>query len=587
MDTNILNDDFKKIYQNALNNLSKYNRTFLTSDILLLEMFNTLGTTTRYILSEYDVTKNELLIEIEKIIIISKNNSTASLIDELFQYAINQNKDQPNYKITDTDIFLSFLRFKNCIANFILERIGIDTSDALEEINQLLNGDKTYEATINNDAFEFVDNITTLVKENKVNPFFGRENYINRINEILCRKTKNNPLLIGNAGVGKTSLVEGLAMYYYKNNPSINILSLNLTSVLSGSKYRGDFEKKLNEVINLLKNNSNYILFIDEIHNIISTGNSEGSLDCANILKPILTKGEIRIIGATTLEEYYKYFEGDKALNRRFQNVFIKEPSIDDTKQILLNIKAVYEDYHNTKISDKIINYIVDQTHHKIINRSFPDKAIDVLDDALTINKIKQKRYVTYKDIDDSISKILGIEQKESYNFKYKELEKYHDELNIQNDRNNICVINYNGTKNDLNNLKNDILNGFSITNEMMLEIDLNNYNESFFLTSLIGSPKGYVGYNDGGLIYEHIIKNPMSLIIFYNIENCIYEIKKFVINLTSNKKVMDQKNRTIDLSKTIFVIQNDTNNIGKSIGFNNTNKKSLNQIKYDLSLNN
>ena len=240
-------------------------------------------------------------------------------------------------------------------------------------------------------------NLTEKAKNNELDPVIDRENIVNRLIEILCRRTKNNPILIGKAGVGKTAIVEELARLIEKEQvpnkiSNKKIISLDMASAVSGTKYRGEFEERMKKIIKELEDNDDIILFIDEIHTLVGAGGAEGAIDASNILKPALARGKIRCIGATTYDEYKKFIEKDSALDRRFQKITVNEPSLSETKDILLKLKPIYEKYHNVKIDNKIVESIIDLSEKYIYDRSRPDKCIDILDEVCSKVSIKENR---------------------------------------------------------------------------------------------------------------------------------------------------------------------------------------------------
>ena len=306
-------------------------------------------------------------------------------------------------------------------------------------------------------------NINNKVKNNEVDPVIGREKEINKLEEILCRRTKNNPLLIGAPGVGKTAIVEGLATLI--ENDSVpdklsgkKIISLDMASAVAGTKYRGEFEERMKKILEEIEENEEIILFIDEIHTLIGAGGAEGAIDASNILKPALARGNIRCIGATTIDEYKKHFEKDKALDRRFQIINVEEPTIEETKNILYKLKPLYEEYHHVKLSNDIIDKIITLTEKYIYNRYRPDKQIDVLDEVCS--KVGIRKCNNYDKIHNNLKEIrdkkeLYIKEnniKKAYEYKIKET-KY---KNIVSNKNEIKEVNIEDIANVITN-KTDI----------------------------------------------------------------------------------------------------------------------------------
>ena len=282
-------------------------------------------------------------------------------------------KDNNNGIVTVEHLLAGLLDVGEGIAIRIFISMNLDLDNMYDEFTS-----KIYEKNNKSEKKLLIEqlgvNLNKLAKAKEIDPVIGREEEINKIEEILCRRTKNNPLLLGAPGVGKTAIIEHLAVLIEngevpRNLQNKQIISLDMASAVAGTKYRGEFEERMRKIIEEIENNQNIILFIDEIHTLIGAGGAEGAIDASNILKPALARGKIRCIGATTTEEYKKHFEKDKALDRRFQTVSIEEPSIEKTKNILYKLKPIYEEYHNVKINNSIIDDIINLTEKYIYNR--------------------------------------------------------------------------------------------------------------------------------------------------------------------------------------------------------------------------
>ncbi|MDE6013946.1 MAG: AAA family ATPase, partial [Anaeroplasmataceae bacterium] len=425
-----------------------------------------------------------------------------------------------------------------------------------------------------NSELSFVRNITKEAKNNELDHFVDRSDYLKRLDVIVHRKYKNNPLLIGNAGVGKTAIVEGYAKKLVEEKSDISILALNLTSMLAGTRYRGDFEERFDKFVKEIASKKNVIIFIDEIHTIIGAATTDGNLDVANMLKPLLARNGIKLIGATTLEEYHKTIEKDKALARRFQTVFINEPTIEETKEILHGIKSDYEKYHQVKLSEEVLDYLILESDRAIVNKYRPDKCIDILDDMLSLAHILKKETVTVDDVDKAIQTYIGNKmKKEGYSFEYPVLEKY--EWLYRNhllEEKPLLKLKYKGSKQGLDSLVADCKNIFNIGNEGVLMLDLDGYKESFMLSSLVGAPPGYVGYEDEGILSKHILAYPASILVFKNFNSASINIQSFIINLVSTGFFTDQKSRLITLNNVIVIVEGIEEK--QSIGFNHATIK-------------
>lgn len=466
------------------------------------------------------------------------------------------------------------LKEYDTVAYVVLEKLGLDIEELKRDIEEIFSFDEAKEKE--NIPYPFLINLST---SQKIHPFVLRNNYIEKIKYILSKKQKNNPLLIGNAGVGKTAIVEGLSEIL----KDVSIYQLDLGSIVAGTKYRGELEEKLTKAMEYIKRKK-AILFIDEIHNIVGAGSNDGSLDIANILKPYLSRSDIKLIGATTLDEYYRYIDKDKALSRRFQNVFIDEPTEKETYVILKEIKASYEEYHNVKYSDQILQEIIEKSKLYLVRRSFPDKAIDVMDEIGTRKKSSNKSFS--KLIDETIEDLTGIknltlERLKKVELNYPSLKpkylQFIKKKEFEVNTNNLAFAMVNSDFN-VEYLIEDLYKLFAFKKEMYLEIDLENYIDYASINNLIGSTKGYVGYEQGGILSEHILKYPLSLVYFKNIKSAHPSINQFIKSLLKKNHFLDNKGRTIYLTNTIFLL--DTDKIkNKEIGFINENKKSSKNI--------
>lgn len=576
-----LNTRAKGIMDLARRYSNEHNVSTMGSEYLILAMYDTEDSLCHFLFGEYDIEREEIVEKTEEIFILRKrdgeyNKSLEAILNQASIIAGDKH-------VSEEHLFMSILMNKNTIAASILQALGLDIDDLIEDVKEIYDFDSN-----STDELSFVRNITKMAKNNELACFVERSNYLNRMNIIMNRRYKNNPLLIGNAGVGKTALVEGYAMKLVKENVDLTILSLNLTAMLAGTRYRGDFEERFNKFVHEIATRKNVAIFIDEIHTIMGAATTEGNLDVANMLKPFLARNDIKVIGATTLEEYHKTIESDKALQRRFQPIFIAEPSLDETKVIMKGIKEDYEKYHNVSISDENLDYLIEQSNKKILRRFRPDKCIDILDDCLSYSHILNKESVSISDIDRAIEGSIGLNDNTDRAFAFKELYKLKWLYNMDLlDKSPLIKINYEGTNDGLGLLKDDFLAMFNIGYESALEIDLNGYKDSFMLASLIGAPPGYVGYQDEGILCKHILEYPMSLIVFKGFDKACGGIKSFILNMLYRGEFIDQRGRTINLSNVVLIIEGMNNK--KAVGFNNidSNDNLFDEyIKYSININ-
>ncbi len=372
----------------AKNEMMKLNHPYVGSEHLLLAILSTNNSVSKS-LKKYNITYEVFYNEVLKI--MGKGSKPTSwylytpLLKKIIENASFDSKEKKDKEVTLEQLFISLLEEGDGVAIRLLIGMNIDIDLIYEDFanKYLVKKIKKDNNLLVND---FSVNFNKRVQDGEIDPVIGRDVEVNRLIEILSRRTKNNPILIGEAGVGKTAIVEELSRRIVEGKvPKFlcnkRILSVSISSLVSGTKYRGEFEERINKILKEIEANQNIIMFIDEIHTIVGAGGAEGAIDASNILKPSLARGKIRIIGATTYDEYKKYIEKDRALDRRFQKVIVLEPDNLKTKNMLKSLKPIYESYHSVSISDEIVDYIVDMAERYIKNRKNPDKSIDILDE--------------------------------------------------------------------------------------------------------------------------------------------------------------------------------------------------------------
>ena len=456
---------------------------------------------------------------------------------------------------------------------------------------------------------EFLINLNDQVKDNKIDKIIGRKKEIDRLIQILCRRNKNNPLLVGESGVGKTAIAEGLAYLVSKNSvPTIMsgviVYSLDIAALIAGTKYRGDFEKRLKSVLSFLSNQNNPILFIDEIHTIIGAGSaSGGSLDVSNLLKPALGKGEIRCIGSTTFQEYRGIFNQNQALSRRFQKIDVVEPSFDECEEILMGIKDIYEDYHSVKYTDESIKSAVELSSKYINDRFLPDKAIDVVDETgalLNINRKNDKEInVSKSDIEATIAKITKIPEQSITSNDKKSLKNIETNLKrviFGQDKavetlSNAIKLSRVGLRDENKTIGSFLFTGptgvgkTEISKQLseilgieLIRFDMSEYMERHTVSRLIGAPPGYVGFDQGGLLTEAIVKSPHCVLLLDEIEKAHPDIFNILLQVMDAGVLTDNNGRKSDFRNVILIM---TTNIGaellskRNIGFSKTTNES------------
>lgn len=582
-------------------------------------------------------------------------------------------------------ILLALMKESDCIAAKILQSLSVNFQRLYSDIMNMLGeneqadnsnpmmGMQMKSAKSKKSATPTLDqysrDLTQMAKENKFDPIIGRYKEIERVIQILSRRTKNNPCLIGEPGVGKTAIAEGLAQKIVECNVpetlrNKRLVTLDLSAMVAGSKYRGEFEERIKKSLEEVRNDGNIILFIDEMHTIIGAGAAEGAIDASNILKPSLARGEIQLIGATTLEEYRKHIEKDAALERRFQIVKVEEPTEEETMQILKGLKDKYEAHHNVKIDKSAIEAAVKMSSRYITDRYLPDKAIDLIDEAAS--KVRLKMFTTPPEIKKLENKINELEKEKESVIKTEEYEKAgvikqkQSELNAKLDKlktkwedknskstqvvneNDIADIVSNWTgipvkklaeeesqrlrnmeellhkriigqnqaveavskairrgrvglkdpkrpigsflflgptgvgKTELTKALAEVLFG---NDDSMIRVDMSEYMEKHSTAKLIGSPPGYVGYEEGGQLSEKVRRKPYSVILFDEVEKAHPDVFNMLLQVLDDGHITDSQGRRVDFKNTVIIM---TSNIGarniiepKKLGFTNNFDKA------------
>ena len=456
---------------------------------------------------------------------------------------------------------------------------------------------------------EFLINLNELASNSKIDKLIGRSEEIERIIQILARRTKNNPLLVGESGVGKTAIAEGLAHLLNENEvpeflQESTLYSLDIGALIAGTKYRGDFEKRLKSVLSFLDNENNPILFIDEIHTIIGAGSaSGGSLDVSNLLKPALGKGKLRCIGSTTFQEYRGVFNQNQALSRRFQKIDVMEPSAEDCVQILEGLKGNYESHHNVKYSYESINTAVSLSKRFLNDRFLPDKAIDLIDEAgalLNIGRKNSKQItVNQNHIEKTISKISKIPEQTISSQESMNLQKLESDLKTVifgqdpaiHSLVNAIKLSRAGLRDDNKTIGSFLFAGptgvgkTEITNQLanmmgieLVRFDMSEYMERHTVSRLIGAPPGYVGFDQGGLLTEAVVQNPHCVLLLDEIEKAHPDIYNLLLQIMDSGVLTDNNGRKADFRNVIVVM---TTNAGadllekKTIGFSDQSNES------------
>lgn len=509
----------------------------------------------------------------------SRGSNYITILDIL--YVITE-----EYAATGKSTFLNMILQRQEITSDKIKEYAINMNENSHEEERSYESEKAFDSTGKSALAEHTVNLNLLAKKGRFDKLVGREQEIERVIQSLGRKTKSNPLLIGEPGVGKTAVIEGLAKRIVdKEVPEYMkefiIYSLDIGSLIAGAKYRGDFEKRLKELLNELKKNKNSVLFIDEIHMIIGAGSANGgNMDVANLLKPSLANGDIRVIGATTYDEHRKIFDKETALSRRFQTVDVKEPTIDETILILKGLQASYEKHHGIKYDEKAIEAAVKLSVRYIPNKRLPDKAIDLIDEAGAKVKLQtgKNKEVTVKDVESIVAKLAGLPVKTLETNDVQKLmslkSKLESKIYGQDEAINTLVnaiivskagIGNTGKKKPLGNFlftgptgvgKTEVINQLSeILGVPLLRFDMSEYMDAMAISSLIGSSPGYVGYDNGGLLTNAVSKQPYSIVLLDEIEKAHKDIYNILLQVMDNGFLKDRSGMNVDFRNTIVIM--------------------------------
>ena len=560
-------------------------------------------------------------------------------------------------------ILISMLKSFDCAGTKLLNTMKVNIRQLYIELVSAKDGDvaaaredvESLQYTRNAESKtplldQYSTDLTELAKEGRIDPVIGREQEINRVIQILSRRTKNNPCLIGEPGVGKTAIAEGLASRIYEGNvpdtiSGKRVVTLDMAGMVAGSKYRGEFEERMKNVINEVRNDGQTLLFIDELHTLVDAGGADGAMNASNILKPCLARGELQIVGATTIDEYRKHIEKDAALERRFQPVMVEEPSEDETVAILKGLRHVYEEHHRVKITDAALEAAVKLSSRYINDRFLPDKAIDLVDEAAS--KVRLAAFVApeavsklKKDIESLNQEKESAIQEEAFE-KAGEIKKKQDRKQAQINRlmekweqekentrlqvteHEIADVVSTWTKipvrsleegeaKRLMNLENVLhervvgqqeavtaiskairrgrvglkdpkrpIGSFLFlgptgvgktelskalaqamfgTENAIIRVDMSEYMEKHSVSRMVGSPPGYVGYEEGGQLSEKVRRNPYSVVLFDEIEKASPEVFNILLQVLDDGHITDGQGRTVDFKNTVIIM---TSNAG------------------------
>jgi ATP-dependent Clp protease ATP-binding subunit ClpA len=536
----------------------------------------------------------------------------SSAVTKLINSSIVQARSAGKKEITPFDVLVSFYECDpaDCFATYFLIT-ELSRSKAVKAIANFTTSEVT-------EAKDYLENLNEKAQKGKIDPIVGRESEIKRVIQVLCRRKKNNPILVGEPGVGKTAIAEGLALKIVNGQvPDLLkdsvVLSLDIGQLMAGTKYRGEFEEKMKDMLKTVKAIPNSILFIDEIHTIIGAGAvSGGALDSANMLKPLLTQGQLKCLGATTYKEYNNIFEKDAALARRFQKVDVVEPSVEDTISILNGLKSHYEKHHGVTYKSGAIKAAVELANRHIHDRFLPDKAIDVIDEAGSALKLIGEKVVTVDVIERTIAAMAKIPEKSVSTEKKTKLKTLGEELKLkifgQDDAVSSVVsaieLSNSGLRSGEKPIGSFLFCGPTGVGKTELckqlaekltipfvRFDMSEYGEKHTVSRLIGAPPGYVGFDQNGLLTEAVRKNPHSVILLDEIEKAHSDIWNILLQVMDHGTLTDNNGRKADFKNCILIM---TSNVGaqemsrRSLGLNSQqdqlNKKPTKAIEQTFS---
>ncbi|WP_291966243.1 ATP-dependent Clp protease ATP-binding subunit [Caloramator sp.] len=656
----------QRVINLAAEEAQRLGHNFIGTEHILLGIIREGGYASK-VLSEYGIDANKLrqeIINVEgagEVDFFLKQLELTPRTKRLIEVAKGEASSLNHNFIAPEHLLLAIIREGEGVAFTLLEKMGVNFNKVRNDLIQNMSQNNEVQTKTRQDKKvkantpnldQFGRDLTELAKSGKLDPVIGREEETERVIEILCRRTKNNPCLIGEPGVGKTAIAEGLAQKIVEGNvPEIlknkRVVTLDLSGMIAGSKYRGEFEERLKRVMDDIKKAGNVILFVDEVHTIVGAGAAEGAMDASNILKPALARGELQIIGATTIDEYRKYIEKDSALERRFQPVMVGEPSVEESILILKGLRDKYEAHHKVKITDEAIEAAVTLSHRYITDRYLPDKAIDLMDEAASkvrlktltappdIKKLEEEIEKVKKDKDEAVNmqeyekaaKLRDREQElinELNRLKDNWQNKKDNEIlsvtaediaNVVSRWTNIPVNKLTETESEKLLKLEEILHNRVVGQEeavksvaravrrarvglkdpkrpigsfiflgptgvgkteltkalaeamfgdenAMIRIDMSEYMEKHAVSRLIGSPPGYVGYEEGGQLTEKVRRQPYSVVLFDEIEKAHPDVFNILLQILEDGRLTDGKGKTVDFKNTIVIM---TSNVGAS----------------------
>lgn len=580
--------------------------------------------------ADIDVLRRELDAFIDQTTpLIPKNDETRETqptlsFQRVLQRAVFHVQSSGRSEVTGANVLVAIFSEQESHAAYLLKKNDISRLDIVNFISHGISKAANHSEDSSSDSFgsnenseevsaderleSFATNLNVLAKQGQIDPLIGRDKELERTIQVLCRRRKNNPLLVGEAGVGKTAIAEGLAWRIVEGNvPEVIqrsvIYSLDIGSLLAGTKYRGDFEKRFKSILKQLEKEKDAILFIDEIHTIIGAGAaSGGQVDAANLIKPLLSSGKLRCIGSTTYQEYSNIFEKERALSRRFQKIDVVEPSLDDTTKILMGLRNKYEAHHDVRYTNKALRAAVELSAKYINERHLPDKAIDVIDEAGARARLmpasRRKKTIGVAEIESMVAKIARIPEKSVSSSDKDILKNLDQKMKMlvfgQDTAIDVLTESIKLTRAGLGAEHRPVgsflfagptgVGKTEVTLQLskllgieLLRFDMSEYGERHSVSRLIGAPPGYVGYDQGGLLTDAVIKHPHSVVLLDEIEKAHPDIFNLLLQVMDNGTLTDNNGRKADFRNVILVM---TTNAGVA----ETVKKSIGLIQQDHS---
>ena len=555
------------------------------SEHLLLSLLKISDCKLRDLVKEYGVNEKNIYEDIKRLFGTNDDQpfymEYSDAVKNILETAVEITNKQNKSKVTLNILTISLLKNAECVAHELLKKYHVDFDDIIYQLNE------SSELETKLDQIPSLVNLNKKVKQSE-HLIIGRKKELEKLCMILSKKEKNNALIIGEAGVGKSALVEKLA--YLINQNKVNdglkkkiIYELSLSSIVAGTKYRGEFEEKLRKIIDKVKDMDNVIIFIDEIHNIIGAGGAEGAIDAANILKPYLARKDLTIIGATTTEEYYQHFEKDQAMNRRFSVITLKENTKEETLEILQKTKLFYERFHQIEVNDEVLTYLVENVDRYIKNRTFPDKAIDIFDLACVKSRFKQQHIITKKIVKEVIEEYTSIKINDNYDFENikaklnqkivgqnKAIEQIVNQLKLSKDSLQPKVMMFLGNSGVG---KSETAKELArLLSRKLIRLDMSEYRDSSSVQKIIGAAPGYVGYDKPSLLLGQLQTYPKSVLLLDEVDKASPDVLSLFLQVFDEGYLEDSHKRKVYFNNTIIIMTSNKGVVKNQLGFKKGN---------------